>query len=436
LVVFLLFSGACGDRAVSPTPEARIDVLVASVAADGLKDLPALRIGHPSELRSWVKSDEALVRAIAEGDNMAVIGIKDPSQPSVYETGIRAAVSTGAIGEALTALQRMGVELIRFHPSIGNVTVTIDPLLAPAVRRHPAVDYMEPRISGELATLGTRLVSSTQEIPWGIELVRAPQAWMSTTGAGASLKIMDTGYDRGHEDLPVIPLENCSGIIIPCEDSQAELWHGTHVLGIAAALDNTHGVIGVAPGMYEWDVYVSDVCEDGFCDSVYIVEALDQAAGWGIDVVNMSFAIGPSADIADAIARAWAADVVLVAAAGNTGDPDYPAKYANVIGVSGVEEDMSFASGSKYGSYVDLAAPFRAYSTVGYDSYYEKKGTSQAAPHVAGVAVLVRSQYPSWTNQQVVDQLFSTANDQGPPGKDPKYGYGVVDAERAAMGVH
>jgi hypothetical protein len=79
---------------------------------------------------------------------------------------------------------------------------------------------------------------------------------------------------------------------------------------------------------------------------------------------------------------------------------------------------------------VDLAAPFWALSTVP-GGYLVFCGTSMATPHVSGVAALLRAQNPTWTNQQIVDRMLSTARDLGAPGRDDYYGYGLVDAAYA-----
>jgi hypothetical protein len=68
-------------------------------------------------------------------------------------------------------------------------------------------------------------------------------------------------------------------------------------------------------------------------------------------------------------------------------------------------------------------------------SYALACGTSMATPAVAGVALLVWSQYPSWTRDQVRTRLQSTAIDLGPAGRDAQFGYGRVDAPRAVHGV-
>lgn len=187
------------------------------------------------------------------------------------------------------------------------------------------------------------------------------------------------------------------------------------------------------------------------CDDAAVISGI-QASVW-FDVLSMSLGgTAYSQSMANAVAQAWADGVVIVAAAGNRWSDDtspshfYPAEYTNVVGVSGVRDDRTFASSSpcldphdpsrsaasNYGSCVDIAAPFWALSTVKNDGYANETqgwcGTSMATPHVAGAAALLRQQHPTWTNQQIVNQLLSTAS----PDCGGSYcGQGILDAAYA-----
>jgi subtilisin family serine protease len=90
---------------------------------------------------------------------------------------------------------------------------------------------------------------------------------------------------------------------------------------------------------------------------------------------------------------------------------------------------------SNFGTHVDLSAPFWALSTVGTSSYENENqgwcGTSMATPHVSGAAALLWAQNPTWTNVQIRDRLFATAEDRGAVGKDVYFGWGIVDAAHA-----
>ena len=259
--------------------------------------------------------------------------------------------------------------------------------------------------------------------------------------------MIDVGHTQGHEDLPAVPSANCSGQYGGCDESYS-LGHGSHVLGIWTARNNAVGVVGVAPGVANADVYVYGACDNlGECYSTSVAAGIN-AGIWTADVINLSLQMPYDAATANAVAQAWNNDIVLVASAGNNMGPTvvYPAGYANVVGVSGVRTDGSFASwslcvlpgggsaSSNYGSHVDLAAPFWALSAVpsGYQDETDGWcGNSMATPHVSGAAVLLRSQHPTWTNQQVVERLFATAEDRGATGRDNYYGYGIVDAAEA-----
>jgi len=167
-------------------------------------------------------------------------------------------------------------------------------------------------------------------------------------------------------------------------------------------------------------------------------------------IVNMSLEQPPSIELATLIADNHAAGNLLVAAAGNdlhNNDPPviYPARYADVIAVSGTLENDEFAhwitcpaelrppgqGGSRFGPQVELSAPFWAKSMWTNGRYEVDCGTSMAAPVVSGAAALVWTKNPGWTNEQVRAQLQATARDLGAPGRDPYFGYGRVDAGAA-----
>ncbi len=278
-------------------------------------------------------------------------------------------------------------------------------------------------------------------------MVRAPEAWSISTGPGAKVQIIDTGHYQGHEDLPAVPSGNCGGAYGGCDDGPS-FWHGTHVLGIFTARNNSVGVVGVAPGVSDIEVYSWGACDSGTqqCSTTEITRGIDASVSWGIDVLNMSLGGPYDAAEANALAVAWDNDVVLIAAAGNNGGETvvYPAGDSHVLGVSGVRTDGTFASSSpcgttsNYGSHVDLSAPFWGLSTVGNNGYADESagycGTSMASPHVAGVAALLRAKYPTMYNYNVYDRLFKTAQDRGASGWDKYYGYGIVDAAKA-LGV-
>lgn len=436
---------ACVDQPTPPNTElptgpARPDVPVQ------VTDVPAVRIDLPVVPRPWDTSDVELVRALAEQDGYAIIAFKEPGSRRTLETGLREAVTASTITVATELLRNLGVDVLTHYRSLGAVAVRVSPSIAGTLRDHPMIDFIEPWTWFEVQrlrswSLGTDALAQT--IPWGISLVRAPEAWGATTGNGAKIEIIDTGHWQGHQDLPQVPSVNCGGTYGGCDDGP--IWHGTHVFGILAARNNGIGVVGVAPGIADNDAYIWGACSSstGWCSSTDIANGIDAGRFAGVHVINMSLGGPYNAAIATAVAQAWNAGIVLVAAAGNgCGNcPVYPAAHDNVIGVSGVRPDKTFASSSpcgtysNWGSHVDLAAPFWALSTVGNNGYEDENqgwcGTSMATPHVSGAAALLRSQNRGWSNQQIVDRLFATAEDLGEPGRDDYFGWGLLNVSAA-----
>jgi hypothetical protein len=437
----------CSERPTEPSRPAAPHFSLGSRTGEPV-DVPSVRIDRPPRPRAWDTSDVALVAAIAAQDGHAVIGIKEAASTRALDGGLRGAVTAATVRGSVDTLRARGLEIVQLYDALGAVHVRMDPALAPALRRHPLVDYIEPRQWFQIAGVPLRRAGLpeallSQSVPWGISMVHAPTAWGTTRGSGTVIELIDTGHDRGHEDLPLVPLNHCAGYYGGCDDA-FPLPHGTHVLGIWTARDNAVGVIGVAPGINDADVYSYGACDNyGSCSSTEVTAGIN-AGIWNARVMNLSLG-GTYYDtpMANAVAQAWANDIVIVAAAGNNQGNTviYPAGFTNVIGVSGVRTDETFAStspcsgtSSNYGSHVDLAAPFWALSTVpgGYqDETSGWCGTSMATPHVSGVAALLRAQHPTWTNQQVVDALFATARDKAPWGRDDYYGYGIVDAAAA-----
>jgi subtilisin family serine protease len=393
------------------------------------RDVPAVRIDLPPTPRPWDGDPAALARVLASGGGYAVVAFKEPGSARALATGHRGAVTAGTVRAGLQLLERSGVEVLELLDAIGAARVRLSPDAAAELHRHPLVDFIEPRQYGSL---------QAQTRPFGIGMVNAPNVWFNHTGTGAKVQIIDTGHQQGHPDLPAVPNANCAGVNGGCDDS-AGINHGTHVLGIVAALDNMDGVVGMAPGIAGPDVFVYGACVPvGItqCPTEHVTAGINAGIGNGVHVINLS--LTQPYDMGQAAAVALAADtgIVIVAAAGNNSSNTfvYPAGYTDVIGVSGVNNDRSFAASgttactgySNYGSHVDLAAPFHAYSTVPFSTYGADCGTSMAAPHVTGAVALLKSENPAWTNQQIVERLFAMAEDRGTAGRDDYYGYGVL----------
>jgi len=291
-------------------------------------------------------------------------------------------------------------------------------------------------------------------LPWGVDRIDADLVWDvdgnlmvdsgANAGGGVKVAVLDTGLDLDHPDL-VSNIKGGINTINPNKSADDDNGHGSHVAGIIAALDNTVGVLGVAPQAQLYAVKVLNRQGSGFVSD--IIEGLQWSIANGMQVINMSF--GTSSDVQslhDAITAAYRSGIVLVAAAGNSGPEDntvlYPARYPEVIAVSATDTTDTVASWSSRGPEVELAAPgVNIYSTYKGGSYNTLSGTSMASPHVAGTAALViasgiaDSNGDGFINDEVRVKLQSTADDLGGLGRDDLYGFGLVDAQETATGV-
>jgi len=278
----------------------------------------------------------------------------------------------------------------------------------------------------------------------------------SINGTGVRIAILDTGIDYNHEDLN----DSYKGgydFVFNDEDPFDDSFnsHGTHVAGTIGARNNDIGVVGVAPNVSLYAVKVLDGSGHGMAS--WVIAGIEWAINNNMDIITMS--LGSSEYDPDleslgiACDKAYDAGVLLVASAGNTNGnlTTYPAKYDSVIAVTATDQNDLKALFSPIDQKIELAAPgVDILSTTGSlnniiscrSSYCQLSGTSMAAPHVAGVAALIISNgIPDVNGDGVMNntdvrlRLQTTARDLGLPERDNIYGYGLVDAQMAVLGV-
>lgn len=268
--------------------------------------------------------------------------------------------------------------------------------------------------------------------------LRLDRAWDLSKGAGVTVAVVDTGTDLDHPDLAG-QLVAGRNVLNPGAPPQDDNGHGTLVTGIVAArTNNARGVVGVAPAAKVMPIKVLDSSGSG--SDANIAVGIDWARTHHAKVINLS--LGGTFDdpvLSNAIANAIAANVVVVAAAGNDGSDTvgFPASYAGVLAVGATDHAGALTSFTSYGPRIDVVAPGLDITSTALGSteaYATDSGTSFSSPIVAGVAALVRSQHPTWTQSQVDAQIRDTARDVGLPGVDPAFGHGIVDALAAVGG--
>jgi uncharacterized repeat protein (TIGR02543 family) len=284
---------------------------------------------------------------------------------------------------------------------------------------------------------------------WHHYYIDSERAWGISTGKKVVVAVIDTGIDTAHPDfkgrisgLSYNSHTNQIGIEYVQDDHFVS--HGTHVSGIiAAALNNTEGICGVAPDAQILMIKANNPSDPNSFDTASLIRGINYAVLNGADVINMSlgrhYYWGPLELMQDAIADAVDKGVTVVCAAGNDSynHASYPAAYPEAIAVSSIMWGYQFDnlySSSNYGPEIDVAAPGASiYSTV-VGGYMYLSGTSMASPNVAGVAALIKAQNPGYTPQQVRDVLCQTARDTGELGRDDYFGAGIVNAYGAVLG--
>jgi thermitase len=324
------------------------------------------------------------------------------------------------------------------------VHVSGDPaLVAARLSRTRGVRWAEPNFT-------VRALGAPDDAQWralyGVQRVGAPAFWDANglgafpAAGGVPVGIVDTGIDAGHEDLAG-KVAACGAAADgrvtdgECADSEG---HGTHVAGTIGALANNHvGVAGVA--------FASPliVCRalggpDGSGTVADVAACIRWVHDRGAKVISMSLGGPSSRTLAEAAKSAYSrggrSGSLLVAAAGNDGDGtvEYPAGLDQVVSVAAIDARDGVAPFSNENSDVELAAPgVDILSTKLGGGYIRYSGTSMATPHVAGAAALLWGRTPGATASSVRRRLDAAVDDLGAPGRDPAYGYGVVDLAKA-----
>ncbi|OFC70238.1 S8 family serine peptidase [Alteromonas confluentis] len=404
--------------------------------------LPALGMAAPTETVSY-EDDSIIVvykASATEADRNSAMALINPGKGKIQAGA--AQIKSLMKGRAASL-------------NIGNMGVK---KAIETLKKHPAVLVAEPnyRVKADF-TPNDEFFSEL----WGLSNsgsdggvagadISAEEAWDITTGSSdVVIGVIDTGVDYMHEDLAAnawtnpgeIPgngidddmngyVDDVYGIDAVNDDSDPmdDHYHGTHVAGtIGAVGDNGIGVVGV-----NHDVSIA-ACKfldaEGYGSTDDAIECIDyftalKEAGVNIKATNNSWGGGAYSEALEmSIEAGVAADILFVAAAGNSGanndvSPHYPSSYAS-DGVFAIAATTR-TDGDSFYSYgpttVDLAAPGVAiYSTIppaaGYGEYEFLSGTSMATPHVSGALALVLAANPALSVLEVKEILMESGDD-------------------------
>jgi thermitase len=272
------------------------------------------------------------------------------------------------------------------------------------------------------------------------QITQAPKGWTITKGNPNTLiAVVDTGIDYKHPDLAAKLAEgyNVIGSNAQVTDGHG---HGTHCAGIVGAITNNGiGMAGIAPNNRIIGVKV--LSDEGSGSTADVCNGIIKAADMGAKVISLSLGgSGGQQAKQDAVNYALSKDVVVVAAMGNDGREvkTYPGASEGVIAVGSTDSADKRSSFSNFGPWISVTAPgSKIWSTLPTGgsqmgtAYGFASGTSMATPAVAGLAGLVRSQFPNLNQAQVKARIQATADDMGAAGFDKEFGHGRINVYKA-----
>jgi hypothetical protein len=318
-----------------------------------------------------------------------------------------------------------------------------------------------------MAAAGPALADTVRNNEWWLSSLHVTQAWLSSKGTGVTVAVLSTGVDTNQADL--------AGSVTTGRDytgsgraAGGPFWgvNGTAVASLIAGhghgAKHADGIIGVAPEAKILSVRVTLENNDPLLANATTVAALPMAIAKGIryavrhgaQVIDLP--LDPAAVAADnaaakgntsavtggspaeraAVAFALSKGVVLIAPAGDGGaGPDtvnYPAAYPGVISVGAFNQTFTKAPFTSSRPYVSLTGPGNGVVAAnGPTGYAKLKSTTAASAVVAGVAALIRAQFPTMSPAQVKSALTSSTGFHPKGGRRTGSGFGTVDAAAA-----
>ncbi|HUH98247.1 MAG TPA: S8 family serine peptidase [Anaerolineales bacterium] len=440
-------SAPAGPATATEVPTATASVLSSpTTSASPTRVLPtASATPQPTATVSVAK----ILKPLHVGNEL-VMKIDPQQRAAVLQTLVALNMSLAPGAEQVQPLDTI---VVRVDPNHLNAALT-------ELRSSAGVEFVEPNYlvmaSGLPAQAGDPndpLFAHQNYLP----KIQVPQAWDALpTLQPVLVAVLDTGVNIAHPDLMNSIWQNsaeASGAPGVDDDSNGYVddlhgWnfvggnndvnddngHGTHLAGIiAASANNKIGIAGIAPNARILPLKVLD--KNGYGSYANVADGIVYATNMGARIIELGFSgTGSSELMQNAINYALAHNVLMVAAAGNSGNSTtyYPAGYLGVVAVSALDNNDNPASFSSSGNDISLSAPGVGIVSTGLsDNYPYMSGTSMASAEVAGVAALLAGEPQFSDSADLRSALLGSALDLGSPGRDPQYGYGMVQALNA-----
>lgn len=326
-------------------------------------------------------------------------------------------------------LNKMNKTLRQLFASITLFILTIPLLLNPLIlQAHDSETVDIPNSTEKEISPNT----SNLHPQWNHNMMNIGQAWADGyTGAGVSIAVLDTGFFIQHPDSSIV-----GGYSVFPDDawSNDHSGHGTHIAGIISARRGSP-YQGIAPDAEVYGIKIyheEDVNENGGVSTNVqsVVSGIQHAIDIDTDIIVISSGLSyHDPALYDVVKEAHDQGIMIIAASGNGNlTVNYPANYSEVIAVTAVDEQLNPALDIIYGQENDFSAPGVNIgglsipdSTYSYP-YIFMSGSSQAAPHAAGLAAILMQKYGT-RGEEIRSIMQQQALDIGDPGL---FGHGLL----------
>lgn len=240
------------------------------------------------------------------------------------------------------------------------------------------------------------------------------------------IAILDSGVDYGND----IQIAESMNFVEDFETSPLfvdDTGHGTSVAGIIAAEDDEDGITGINSNV---ELYSARVLKDNKAPIDRVVAGIDWAIKKKVNIINLSFSTKKnSRELHRVIQKAYKKGILIVAAAGNEKEVEYPAAYKEVIAVGSIKSNGEKSEKSAVGNEIEVVAPGeKVKSSALLNGTVVVSGTSIAAPQVSAIASLLWEKDINMPAEFIRDLLNKSANKCGPANE---CGSGLIDYEYA-----
>jgi hypothetical protein len=330
------------------------------------------------------------------------------------------------------------------------------------LRRRTLAGVLVALLAAPAVAVGTASAAQAdavrQQELWVLNAIHVAGAWQRTHGSGVTVALIDSGVNGHVSDLTgsVMTGRDFSGVSTPATDPNWGIhgtWMASLIVGHGHAAGGSSGITGVAPAAKVLSIRaVTDQGDPGYRKyqhesesrvQGHLAAAIRYATSKHVGVISMSLGYqGASLPVREAISRALAQGIVVIASSGNSGgNPNaqhgnapysFPADYPGVLGVGAVGQTALPAGFSSDNLSVQVAAPGVRVPAQGRDGqYWLVSGTSPACALTAGVAALIKSVHPTLAPALVLQAITASTSNKPHGGYDEQVGFGTVDATAA-----